>query len=146
MNLDWRGAGFANHLGAIFFLGDLENLFPGGFCFKFAMLLDSREVVSDQRTQAGAVHLGHGRGPARAEVRASQHSAEGQLGLFQHLEDLFLVEGHVILVGCFRHHGVAHGCVELDQSWHILVEFEHHFVVEEWHVKNESDRAGLSER
>ena len=48
MNPDWRGAGFTN-LGAIFFLrvdepsvaGDLENLFPGGLCLEFAVLLDS---------------------------------------------------------------------------------------------------------
>ena len=112
MNPDWRGTRFANQLGAIFFLGmdepsvagDFKDLFPGGFCLEFSVLLDSREVVANQRAHAGSVHLSHGGGAARAEVRAAQLSAEGQLGFFQHLEDLLIVEGDVILIGCFRHH------------------------------------------
>ena len=42
--------------------GDLEDLFPGGFCLELAVLLDSGEVVADQRAQEGSVHLGHGSG------------------------------------------------------------------------------------
>ena len=36
---------------------------------------------------------------------------------------------------------MTHCCVEQDRCWHKLVEFEHHFVLEVWHVKDESDRA-----
>ena len=149
MNPDWRSSGFANQLSSILFFrmdepsvaGDLENLFPGGLRLKFTMLLDSGEVMADQRAQARSVHLGHGGGAARAEVCAAQLSSMGQFGFFQHLEDLLVVEGDVVFMRCARHHGVTHGRVEQDQCRHELVEFEHHYMVEEWYLKNESDRA-----
>ena len=40
--------------------GDLDDLFLSSL--ELAMFLDSREVVTDQRAQAGSVHLGHGGG------------------------------------------------------------------------------------
>ena len=56
------------------------------------------------------------------------------------VEVLLVIEG-VVLVGCFRHHRVTHHRIEQDRCQHELVEFEHHFVVEEGHVKDESDSA-----
>ena len=93
------------------------------------MFLNSCNIVTDQRAQTGSIHLGHGSGPAMTYVSGSQISAEGQLVFFQHLEDLVIVEGNVVLVGCFWHHIVAHCRVEQDRSRHKLVEFEHHFIV-----------------
>ena len=149
MNPDWRSSGLALQLSAIFLFGmdepsvagDLKDLFPGDFSFELAMLLDPDEVVGDQRAQAGAVHLSHGGGAARAEVRVAQLSAESQLGLFQHLEEILVVERNVVFVGGSRHHRMPHGCVEQDRCRHEFVEFEHHFIVEEGHVKDKRDFA-----
>ena len=67
------------------------------------MSLNSGEVMTDQRSQAGPIHLGHGSDPAMAEEGGSQFSAEGSLGLFQNFEDLVFVECDVVLVGGLRH-------------------------------------------
>ena len=44
----------------------LEDLYLGDLSLKFAVLLNSGEVLTDQRAQAGSIHLGHAGGPAMA--------------------------------------------------------------------------------